>query len=74
MIEIHPRNVNSINPDQTPSFAASDLDLYCCQCPFYGTLSINGLRFSTIWAKSKFFRIKPSLQISGGFLILSLIY
>ena len=23
-----------------------------CQCPFYGTLGINGLTFTTLWANS----------------------
>ena len=29
-------NANSVDPDQTPRSAV-------CQCPFYGTLNINGL-------------------------------
>ena len=28
-IEIHVSNANSVNPDQTPRSAASDLDLHC---------------------------------------------
>ena len=37
-------NANSEDPDQTPHFAASDLGFFSvCQCPFYGTLCINGL-------------------------------
>ena len=34
---------NSVDPDQTPRSAASDLVCTVCQCPFYGTLGINGL-------------------------------
>ena len=34
---------NSVDPDQMPHSAASDLGLHCLQCPFYGMLGINGL-------------------------------
>ena len=37
-------NGNSVDPDQTPRSAASDLDLHCL--PFYGTLGLNGLIFA----------------------------
>ena len=37
-------NANSVDPDQTRRSAASDLGLHFCQCPFYGTPGINGLR------------------------------
>ena len=37
-------NINSVDPDQTPRSAASDLGLYCLQLPFYETLGINGLQ------------------------------
>ena len=37
-------NANSVDPDQTPRFAASDLGLHCVpNVPFYGALGINGL-------------------------------
>ena len=36
-------NANSEVPDQTPRSAASDLVYTVCQCPFYGTLGLNGL-------------------------------
>ena len=36
-------NANSVDRDQTPHCAASDLVFTVCQCPFYGTLGINGL-------------------------------
>ena len=40
----HVFNANSVDPDQTPRSAASDLDLHCLPMPlFYGTLGINGL-------------------------------
>ena len=41
-IEIPIFNANSVDPDQTPRSAASDLCLHVCQCPFHGTLGING--------------------------------
>ena len=34
-IEIHVFIANSVDPDQTPRFAASDFGLHC-QCPFFG--------------------------------------
>ena len=43
IIEIPVFNENSVGHDQTPRSVASDLDLYCFQGPFYGTLGINGL-------------------------------
>ena len=42
-IEISVFNANSVDPDQTPRFAASDLGLRCLQCSFYRTLGINEL-------------------------------
>ena len=42
-IETDACNSNSVDPDQTPRSAASDLDLTVCQCPFHGTPGINGL-------------------------------
>ena len=36
-------NANSVDPEQTPHSVASDQGLSCFQCPFYGTLGINGL-------------------------------
>ena len=41
-IEIPVRNTNSVDPDQMPRSAASDLGLHC-RCPFYRTLGLNGL-------------------------------
>ena len=41
-IEIPVRNTNSVDPDQMPRSAASDLVLHC-QCPFYRTLGLNRL-------------------------------
>ena len=41
-IEFPVFDANSVDPDQTPHSAASDLGLHC-RCPFYGTLGINGL-------------------------------
>ena len=38
-----PINANSVDPDQMPRFAASDLGLHCFPCPFYGTLCFNWL-------------------------------
>ena len=34
--------INSVDPDQMPHSAASDL-CHVCHCPLYGTLGINGL-------------------------------
>ena len=34
---------NSVDPDQTPYYGASDLGLFVCQCPFLGALAIKGL-------------------------------
>ena len=45
-IEITVLNANSVDPDQTPRSTASDLGLHCCQCPFYGTLGLNGLNIT----------------------------
>ena len=42
-IEIPVLNANSVEPDQTPQSAASDLGLDCCKFPFYGTLGLNEL-------------------------------
>ena len=36
-------NDKSVDPDQTQRSVASDLGLHYSQCPFYGTLGINGL-------------------------------
>ena len=44
-------NANREDPDQTPRSAASDLGLHC-QCPFYGTLGLNGLTFTNIRVNS----------------------
>ena len=41
-IEIHVFNANSVDPDQTPHIAASDLGLHFCQCPICGPLGLNG--------------------------------
>ena len=35
-------NANSVDPDQTPHSAASDLGLHCLLIPFYGLLAVNG--------------------------------
>ena len=40
-IEFSVFDANSVDRDQTPRSAASDT---VCQCPFYGTLGLNGLR------------------------------
>ena len=40
-------NANSVDPDQTPRCAMSDLGLHVCQCPIYGALGINGLTLNT---------------------------
>ena len=41
-------NANSVDPDQMPHSAVSDLGLIwvytVCHCPFYGILGINGLK------------------------------
>ena len=34
--------MQTVDPDQTPRSAASDLDLHCLQMSLYGTLGING--------------------------------
>ena len=34
---------NSVDPDQTPRFAMSDLGLHCLSMSLLGTLGINGL-------------------------------
>ena len=34
-------NANSVDPDQTPPSAASDLGLHCLTISFYGTLGLN---------------------------------
>ena len=36
-------NANSVDPDQTPRSAASDLGLYCLPMYLYGMLCINRL-------------------------------
>ena len=38
-------NANSVDPDQTPRSAASDLCLHCLPMSFYETVGINGLIF-----------------------------
>ena len=35
-VEISEFKANSVDPDQTPHSVASDLGLYCFQCPFMG--------------------------------------
>ena len=42
-IEIHVFIANSVDPDQTPRSASSDLGLHCLRMSLYGTLDINGL-------------------------------
>ena len=42
-VEISELHANSVDPDQMPHSVASDLDLHC-QCPFYGTLGLYGLK------------------------------
>ena len=49
---------NSIDPDQMPRSAASDLGLHYLPCPFNGTLGINGL------SKHSFVLILPSKFLS----------
>ena len=44
IIEIPVVNANSVDPDQTPQIAASDLYLHCLSVVFFGTLSINWLK------------------------------
>ena len=44
-IEIPVFNANSVDPDQTPRSAASDLGLHCLPLSLYGTLGSNGLRY-----------------------------
>ena len=41
--EIPVCNANSVDPDQTPRSAASDLGLHCLPASLLGKLSINGL-------------------------------
>ena len=43
IIEISAFNANSLDPDQMPRSAASELGLTVFQYPFCGTLGINGL-------------------------------
>ena len=43
MSELNELNANSVDPDQMPHSAASDLGLYCLPMSFYGTLGLNGL-------------------------------
>ena len=45
-------NENSVDPDQTPRSAASDLGLHCCLRPIYGTLGSTGLTITTLLADS----------------------
>ena len=40
-------NSKSVDPDQTPHYAASDLGVHCLPIPFYGTLGINGLNLKS---------------------------
>ena len=40
-IDISVFNASSVDPDQTPHSAASDLGLHCLQMSFYVTLGIN---------------------------------
>ena len=40
-------NANSVDPNQMPHSAASDLVYTVCQCPFYGMLGLYGLIFSS---------------------------
>ena len=42
-VEISGLNTNSVDPDQMPHSAASDLGYSVCQCPFYGMLGLNRL-------------------------------
>ena len=42
-IVIPVRNANSVYPDQTPRFAASDLGLHCLPMSLFWDASINGL-------------------------------
>ena len=44
IVEIPVLNANSVDPDQTPHFAASDLGLHCLSMSFYDTPGINGLK------------------------------
>ena len=37
ILEIPVLNASSVNPDQTPLYAASDLGLHCFPVSFYGT-------------------------------------
>ena len=43
-IEISELNAHSVDPDQMPCSATSDLGLHFCKCPFYGTLGLYDLR------------------------------
>ena len=42
---VHLSYANSVDTDQTPRFAASNLGLHLCLCPFYGTLDINEINY-----------------------------
>ena len=42
-VKISDDNANSVDLDQMPHSGAYDLGLYC-QCPFYGTPGLNGLK------------------------------
>ena len=48
-MEIPILNANSVDPDQTPRYVASELGLHCLPLGlhFYGTLGINGLKSSS---------------------------
>ena len=45
-------NTNSVDPDQTPHSAASDLRLHCLQIPHLNDARLNG--FKTSFTRSKF--------------------
>ena len=48
-IEICVLNANSVDPDQMPQNAASDLGLHCLPVSLYGMLGINGLNCNDIY-------------------------
>ena len=52
LTEIPVRNANSVDPDQTPHSAASDLGLQCLSFHFYGTPDINRLRSACAFAQT----------------------
>ena len=47
-VEISELNANSVDPDQGPRSAASDLGLHCLPCAFYGTPGFNGLTITSL--------------------------